>query len=433
MPLTPQVVVIGGGLGGLCLAHGLRTAGIGVTVHERDPSPGHRPQGYRLHLDSRGAGALHQCLPPRLYELFTATAGLPSRRVTVLDERLREVHGVTFDSVSAGGVPAESVSGGGESAESVSAGGVSAGGDPATFSAPVDRMVLRQVLLAGLDDVVGYGAEFTHYEHEGDRVRAWFADGGSVTGDVLVGADGVGSRVRGQLLPHARTKDLGTRCVYGRTLLDERVAALLPPRLHEGFVSVHASRAGLALGLVRLREDPAGAAARLWPGLRPQWPGDYVMWALTLDARELPGAGAELPAAGGLHEFVKRRISTWHPDLVSLVAAAEVDQTACVAIRSSVPVGPWRPSNVTVLGDAVHAMSPAQGSGANCALLDAAVLCRALSGALAAGLPLDGAIGDYERRMTGYGFAAVRASERAAMAGSGPLARAMFRLGRMLR
>ncbi len=408
MPVAPQVVIIGGGLGGLCAAHGLRRAGIGVTVHERDPSPGHRPQGYRLHLDSRGAGALHQCLPPRLYELFTATAGLPSRRVTVVDERLRELHGVRFD-------------------------GVSAGGDPATFSAPVDRMVLRQVLLAGLDGVVGYGAEFTHYEHEGERVRAWFADGGSVTGDVLVGADGVGSRVRGQLLPHARIKDLGTRCVYGRTLLDEQVAGLLPPRIHEGFVSVHSSRAGLALGLVRPREDPEEAAARLWPGLRPQWPGDYVMWALTVDARELPGTDAELPAAGGLHEFVKRRIATWHPNLVSLVAAAEVDQTFCVAIRSSVPVGPWRPSNVTVLGDAVHAMSPAQGSGANCALLDAAVLCRALSGAVTAGLPLAGAIGDYERRMTGYGFAAVRASERAAMARSGPLTRAMSRLGRMLR
>ncbi|KAB8182819.1 FAD-dependent monooxygenase [Microbispora catharanthi] len=268
MPVAPQVVIIGGGLGGLCAAHGLRRAGIGVTVHERDPSPGHRPQGYRLHLDSRGAGALHQCLPPRLYELFTATAGLPSRRVTVVDERLRELHGVTFD-------------------------GVSAGGDPATFSAPVDRMVLRQVLLAGLDGVVGYGAEFTHYEHEGERVRAWFADGGSVTGDVLVGADGIGSRVRGQLLPHARIKDLGTRCVYGRTLLGERVAGLLPPRIHEGFVSVRSSRAGLALGLVRPREDPAEAAARLWPGLRPQWPGDYVMWALTVDARELPGTDAE--------------------------------------------------------------------------------------------------------------------------------------------
>ncbi|XVQ84019.1 FAD-dependent oxidoreductase [Microbispora siamensis] len=235
--------------------------------------------------------------------------------------------------------------------------GVSAGDDPATFSAPVDRMVLRQVLLAGLDGVVRYGAEFTRYEHEGERVRAWFSDGSSVTGDVLVGADGIGSRVRGQLLPHARIKDLGTRCVYGRTLLDERMAGLLPPRMR----------------------------------------------------------------------------ATWHPNLVALVAAAEVDQTFCVAIRSSVPVGPWRPSNVTVLGDAVHAMSPAQGSGANCALLDAAVLCRALSGAVTAGLPLAGAIGDYERRMTDYGFAAVRASERAAEARSGPLSRTFARLGRLLR
>ncbi|MBE3008183.1 FAD-dependent monooxygenase [Microbispora sp. NEAU-D428] len=407
MPEAPQVVIIGGGLGGLCAAHGLRTAGIGVTVHERDPSPDYRPQGYRLHLDSRGAGALRECLPPRLYELFTATAGLPSRRVTVVDERLRELHGVTFD-------------------------GVSAGDDPATFSAPVDRMVLRQVLLAGLDGVVRYDAEFTRYEHEGERVRAWFADGSSVMGDVLVGADGIGSRVRGQMLPHARIKDLGTRCVYGRTLLDEQMAGLLPPRLHEGFMSVRSGRAGLALGLVRLREDPARAAARLWPGLRPYWPGDYVMWALTVDARELPGTGAE-PSAAALHEFVKRRIATWHPNLVALVAAAEVAQTFCVAISSSVPVGPWRPSNVTVLGDAVHAMSPAQGSGANCALLDAAVLCRALSGAVTAGLPLAGAIGDYERRMTDYGFAAVRASERAAEARSGPLSRTFARLGRLLR
>ncbi|WP_432924941.1 NAD(P)-binding protein [Microbispora sp. CA-135349] len=82
MPEAPQVVIIGGGLGGLRAAHGLRMAGIGVTVHERDPSPGHRPQGYRLHLDSRGAGALRQCLPPHLYELLIATAGPPSSRVT---------------------------------------------------------------------------------------------------------------------------------------------------------------------------------------------------------------------------------------------------------------------------------------------------------------------------------------------------------------
>ncbi|MFC4533189.1 FAD-dependent oxidoreductase [Sphaerisporangium dianthi] len=397
----PHVLIVGGGLGGLCAAHGLRAAGIGVTVFERDPSLDHRPQGYRIHLDSRGAGALRECLPDPLYELFTATSGQPSKRVTIVDERLRELHAVEFD-------------------------GVSADGDPARFSASVDRMTLRQILMAGLDDVVRFGAEFTRYERDGDRVRARFADGTSAVGDLLVGADGIGSRVRRELLPHARVEDLGTRCVYGRTLLDDRVAALLPPRLAEGFMSVRSGRDGMALGLVRLKEDPEKAAARLWPGLHPRWTGDYVMWALAVPAARLPGTDAELSSAGGahLHRLVTERVAGWHPDLVRLVEAAEVDQTFYVPIRTSVPVDPWEPSAVTVLGDAIHAMSPAQGSGANCALLDAALLCRTLSAAVATGGSLVEAVGAYERRMTEYGFAAVRASRKAASSsGGGPLGR----------
>ena len=43
----PSVVIIGAGLGGLCLAQGLRTAGIPVQVYERDARPGSRWEGYR--------------------------------------------------------------------------------------------------------------------------------------------------------------------------------------------------------------------------------------------------------------------------------------------------------------------------------------------------------------------------------------------------
>jgi 2-polyprenyl-6-methoxyphenol hydroxylase-like FAD-dependent oxidoreductase len=395
-----QVVVIGAGLGGLCLAQGLKAAGVAVTVHERDPSVGHRPQGYRIHLDSRAARALSECLPPRLYELFTATSGQPSRRVTIVDEHLRELHAVRF--------------------------GDGASGDaPETFNAAVDRMTLRTILLAGLDEV-RFGAEFVRYEQQdGGRVRAFFADGSTAAGDLLVGADGIGSRVRGQRLPQARVKDLGVRCLYGRTILDDRVAGLLPPALTEGFMSVRSAGAGLALGLVRPRENPAEAAARLWPGLRMDWAGDYVMWALAVPAAALPGTDRELAAADGahLHELAAGHVAGWHPDLVELVASARADQTFYVPVRSSVPLEPWGPDNVTLLGDAVHAMSPAQGSGANCALLDAALLCRAVG----AGGPLVEAVGGYERKMTELGFAAVRASERAA-AGGGALAKGLARL-----
>jgi glycine/D-amino acid oxidase-like deaminating enzyme len=72
-----RVIIIGGGLGGLCLAQGLHRAGVRVTVYERDPTAAIRQQGYRIHIDSRGAGGLHRCLPERLYKLFLATSGRP--------------------------------------------------------------------------------------------------------------------------------------------------------------------------------------------------------------------------------------------------------------------------------------------------------------------------------------------------------------------
>jgi 2-polyprenyl-6-methoxyphenol hydroxylase-like FAD-dependent oxidoreductase len=64
-----------------------------------------------------------------------------------------------------------------------------------------------------------------------------------------------------------------------------------------------------------------------------------------------------------------------------------------------------------ILGDAIHAMPPVGGSGGNVALRDAAVLAGALTGCDPA-LPVP-AIGAYEREMTGYGFAAMRAAQHA--------------------
>src|SRR2546430_16283653 len=86
-----QVMIIGGGIGGLLLAQALKKAGIAVSVYERDRDAGARLQGYRLNIEPTGSRALHDCLPADLWELLIATAGDPGARMGVFDERLHQL------------------------------------------------------------------------------------------------------------------------------------------------------------------------------------------------------------------------------------------------------------------------------------------------------------------------------------------------------
>ncbi|PYC69777.1 FAD-dependent monooxygenase [Streptomyces tateyamensis] len=401
---SPRIAVVGAGLGGLCVAQGLRRAGLEVEVYERDAAPGARQQGYRLHVDARTGLALRDCLPAELFQLFLATCGLPGRAFTVLTEQLRLLHRTPLD-------PA---------ADPYA---------PQTLSTSVDRRTLREVLSTGLGQQIHYQYELTGFQQDAEGVALRFANGHRTRADLLVGADGVNSAVRRGYLPHARVADTGGRVVYGRTELTAAVEPLLPAPLREGFTAVVAGRLGLATGLVRFRRPPEQAAAWLSPA------GDYLMWALAGPAAAFgqpDGRLAELDP-GELHKLVGRLTTSFHPDLRELLAAATVADTFLVRVRCAEPVPAWQPTRVTVLGDAIHAMSPARGSGANTALQDAALLCRTLIAALAEGGDLVTAIGAYEAEMREYGFAAVAASREAEAAvgarHGGPVGRLLRRLG----
>jgi 2-polyprenyl-6-methoxyphenol hydroxylase-like FAD-dependent oxidoreductase len=384
-----RVLIIGGGLGGLCLAQGLHQAGIDSVVYERDSSATSRTQGYRFHMDGRGEEALQGCLPSRLYDLALATRGQPSRGATmftVVDGALR-VAGTRY-------FPEQG------SSEFV------------TVGSSVDRLTLRQILLAGLDEVVHFGKAFTRYDSLPDgTIRASFADGTAAVGNVLVAADGVNSRIREQFLPQAMMVDTDVRWLGGKTRLTPEVSALLPPQLAETFGMVPTLAQSMLFGLVRFQENPHHAAARLWPGLQFQEADDYVFWGVLARRQQLAMADEELSALSGgeLQRLLLALSEGWPRTLRTLIEQCLPEDTFVLKMRHATPIEPWQTTNITLLGDAIHAMPPA-GSGANTALRDAHLLTQALIAVATRGMPLVPALQDYEREMLRYGFAALHAS-----------------------
>ena len=381
-----RVLVIGAGLGGLCLAQGLRQAGVDVAVYERDEGLVVRKQGHRVHLDSRGEQALRECLQPRLYDLFLATCGQPSRGVALF----RVVEG----QLQEGGTRPFPESGNDELV---------------TVGSAVDRLTLRQILLAGLDDVVHFNKSFVRYEQQEDgRVCACFTDGTRAIGNVLVAADGVGSRVRQQFLPHAQVLDTGTRWLGGKTLLTEQIIRLLPASMHECFAMVFGPQPTMMFGGLWFRTPPNQAAAQFWPGLRFQHPEDFVTWGLIGHQEQFPIPDEDVQAIDSpdLQHLAVELTNDWYPELSPLIKLADPEESFFLTLRQAVPLEPWQTSTITLLGDAIHVM-PANGSGANSALRDASQLARSLIAVASQGMPLRQALYAYESEMLRAGFGVV--------------------------
>lgn len=379
--VPPRVLVIGGGIGGLCLAQGLRQAGIDVAVFDRAVSAVPDRQGYGFSVNRDGDGALRRCLPPNLYELYLATASpAPAGDFILFTADLDVIFRKPL---------------------------------PAAAGAAVNRQTLREVLLIGLGDAVRFGRQFVRYEtRPGGLVDAHFADGSVETGHLLVGADGTDSAVRSQLIPGAELDDFG-RSIYGKTPVTDGLRAVVPAEFFTGMPRAK-DAAGLTLGTGAFvkRERFDQATARLAPGERLSPTPDYLRWTLSLRDGGVPGH--QLWAASGqeLQQIAADLVAGWHPALRAVVEQADGSAVFPFSVFCARPVDPWDEPAVTLLGDAIHTMTPGRGEGANTALRDAALLTAVLSEAAAGRTSLPAAKRSYETGMLGHGFAAAANSTR---------------------
>jgi 2-polyprenyl-6-methoxyphenol hydroxylase-like FAD-dependent oxidoreductase len=225
------------------------------------------------------------------------------------------------------------------------------------FVIVVHRAALQRVLLAAArPERVHLGKSCVRIDAGTSGVTAQFSDGSSVSGDVLIGADGLYSVVRAQL--------------HGDT----------PPR-YSGYT---AWRGVVTFDQARLQIGESWGHGQRF-GQIPMADGQ-VYWFATANVP----AGATSP--DGEKAELRRRFHGWHDPIDALIAATPDAAILRNDIYDRPPLRHWGRGRVTLLGDAAHPMTPNLGQGGCQAIEDAVVLARELD----RGMAVDTALRAYE-------------------------------------
>lgn len=404
MAIQQPILILGAGISGLALAQGCLKFNIPFRIYERDTHFNLRAQGYRVRIIGTGIEALQSVLPPALYSQLEASCAINAHGGTAPSARLNALNAEDLENFfgKGGPPPAGGSSGFGKGGPGMQ----KPEGSPEPLNA--DRMVLRSVLMRGLENHVEFGKDFSAYEITPSGVNVRFIDGSSAHGSFLVGADGASSKVRKQFVPQLHLVDTEGRFFYGKSTLTPELEATFNPNCLHGMAVIQDRTADvpttLLLEPVRFKNNE----------FRKDLPNDYIYWVLLTrkgvqgipDDSHLNLTNIESAALAG------KLTAHWHPSFHPLFTNQDAPQTSLLRIISAPPHLPvWNPSDrVTLIGDAAHVMSPTAGIGATSALRDAAVLAEVLR---TEGVCREG-VGRYEGFMRGN---AQEGIERSAVGG----------------
>jgi 2-polyprenyl-6-methoxyphenol hydroxylase-like FAD-dependent oxidoreductase len=305
-----NAIIVGAGIGGLSAGIALRQAGWHIRIFERAASP--RELGFGVSLAPNAIAALG--------DLGVAETVL-SRSFQPRRGELRRMNGSVLKRAE---LP------------------------PGALGGPM-VVALRPALHGALLDAVGLDAittqsTVTGFSETGGRVRLRMAGGQVAEGDLLIGADGIGSTVR-------------------RALHSEE-----PPPRSSGIVAVR----GAVHGAVHHLGD-LDAVYYLGPGVESMFvraSDSGIYWFLSL-AKSVAPPGVEDPAA-----LVRNMAPKFDATFRAITSATDDMRYDELVDRD--PLRSWGSGLVTLLGDAAHPLLPHTGQGAAQAIVDAVTLGSAV-------------------------------------------------------
>ncbi|PCH75295.1 MAG: monooxygenase [Flavobacteriaceae bacterium] len=335
----PHIAIIGGGIGGVALAVACLHRGIPFSLYERDGSFDTRSQGYGLTLQ-QASKAIEG------FGIVSLKAGLVSTR--------HVVHTTAGKVIGEWGMR-----------KWLQSGPKTA---PKRTNVHIARQSLRLELLEQLDGhaEVQWGHQLIDYKEskEAGVSLRFLVDGQhkTVKADLVVGADGIRSTVRNILIGDARSplRYLGCMVILG-------ICPLEAIKTEERSLLDSATVFQTANGNERIYIMP--------------FTTDTVMWQLSFPMPEKEAKALSALGAKALKEEACRR-TQWHTPIPQILAGTQEAQVSGYPVYDRALLEPEFLENgtqVTLIGDAAHPMSPFKGQGANQALLDALVLARGIS------------------------------------------------------
>jgi len=320
---TLRVVISGAGVGGLCAAAALLKLGIDVDVYEQATEL--REVGAGVQLSANGTRVLHA--------LGVAKA-LGARSCVAQGKEIRHWKtGETWKLFDLGPLSIERF-----------------GFPYFTVYRPDLLEVLVEAVTSLKPDAIHLGERVAGFEQDGRGVTLLLESGEQVSGSVLIGADGVHSRVRQGLFGADRAQFSGVvawRAVIPMERLPAHMARMVGSNWvgPGGHIVHYPLRGGTLMNFVGALE-------------RADW---------QVESWSHQGSAAELA----------RDFTGWHEDIQHFIA--QIDSPNKWALMTRAPLERWSVGRVTLLGDAAHSMLPFLAQGAVMAIEDGYMLGRCLA------------------------------------------------------